>query len=511
VNIDVLNLQITEQFTPLFLLVAVTILLWDIVLAGWIAARREAAPAFAQLTGLCGLLVAPALVVALATGTEAGSRTISGISWLLPAISCLVVLQVLYALVARLVSSVVALPILLYDLAVAAVTVGDYLVAQHGAAPVGLQAAVAARDAVLGMAIGRSALASPFALVAPMIAPAYQARWRLSSVARASFVLTATILTTLLVLEWPRGLGAVRSYEAYVSEPVMARPVGDFAIGMHLFPTLGGAPPARAAAADLTFARSVRPEIVFVTLDADGARASALDSLAQALETLREDNVRIAVALAVSAQPSPQDDLDRFAAIERVLTRVRPDVIFPALGGPLPSLLRSPAPSLGWWQRVEARSAQLVARTRPRTVIGWAAARLDATDSAVYAWAATPSSPVRLLGAVAYPSFSGIPAIDARLRALERWHARAADAAGADQVHWLVNVGGLPHAHGDLAQVAAIRHTVAWGSRRSWINAAIVGEPADYDGSLGLRAANGRERLAMQSVRDVAKALRDAR
>ncbi len=510
-SVDFPNLQITEQFTPLFLLVSVLILLWDIVLAGWIAARREAAPAFAQLSGLCGLLVAPALVVALATGTEAGSRTISGISWLLPAIACLFVVQVLYALVARLVSSVVALPILLYDIAVATITVGDYLVAQHGSAPAGLQAAVAARDAVLGMTIGRAALASPFALVAPMIAPAYQARWRLSAVTRASFVLTATILTTLLVLEWPRGLGAVRSYEAYLNESVQPRPANDFALGVHLFPILGGPPPARAAAADLAFARTVQPEIVLITLDDDGARASALDSLSQSLELLRDDHVRIAVALSVSAQPSPQDDLDRFAAIERVLVRVKPDVLFPALGGPLPSVLRGPAPSLVWWKALEARTAQLVAQNRPRTVIGWAAARVDATDSAMYAWAAMPTSPVRVLGAVTYPSFSGLPAVDARLRALERWYATAANAGGADQVHWLVNVGGLPHAHGDLAQAAAIRHTIAWGSRRSWINAAIVGEPADYDGGLGLRAANGRERLAMQRVRDLAKSLRDGR
>jgi hypothetical protein len=344
-----------------------------------------------------------------------------------------------------------------------------------------------------------------------MIAPAYQARWRLSAVTRAGFVLTATIVTTLLVLEWPRGLGAVHSYEAALSESLQPRPAGDFAIGLHLFPTLGGPPPARAAMADLSIARGVRPEIVFITLDEDGARASALDSLARTLEPLRTENVRIAVALAVGAQPSPQDDLERFAALVRVLDRVKPDVIFPALGAPLPSLLRAPAPSVRWWLGVEARAAQLVARSRPRTIIGWAAARLDATDSSVYAWAATSASPVRLLGAVAYPSFSGLPAIDARLRAVERWHARAADAAGAEQPHWLVNVGGLPHAHGDLAQLASIRHAVAWASRRSWMNAVVIGAPADYDGGLGLRAANGRERLAVKSVRDVANALRDAR
>ena len=139
----------SDALAPLTLLVAVGVLVWDIVLAGWIASRREAPPALARLTGVCGLLVAPALVIAIATGTEAGSRTISGISWLLAAVSVAFVLQVLFAMVARLVSPVVALPILLYDGAVAAVAIGDYLVAQHGAAPLGLQAAVAARDALL--------------------------------------------------------------------------------------------------------------------------------------------------------------------------------------------------------------------------------------------------------------------------------------------------------------------------------------------------------------------------
>ena len=158
------------------LLIAVGVLLWDIVLAGWIASRKEAPILFTQLTSLCGLLVAPALVVALASGTEDGARTISGVSWLLPVIAVAFVLQVFYAIAARLVSTVVGVPILLYDIAIAAVAIGDYLVAQHGAAPIGLQAAVASRDALIGMTIGRAALASPFALLVPMVAPAYPAR-----------------------------------------------------------------------------------------------------------------------------------------------------------------------------------------------------------------------------------------------------------------------------------------------------------------------------------------------
>ena len=501
----------SESFAPVTLLIAVGVLLWDIVLAGWVASRKEAPRLFTQLTSMCGLLVAPALVVALASGTEDGARTISGVSWLLPVIAVAFVLQVFYAIIARLVSTVVGVPILLYNIAVAAVAVGDYLVAQRGAAPIGLQASVAARDALIGMTIGRAALASPFALLVPMVAPAYPARWRLSAVVRATLVLAATAVTTLLVLEWPRGLGAIRSYEPALSVPMQSRPSGDFIIGMRLFPVLDGPPTARITSADLALARVFQPEVVLVVLDGDAARASSLDSLARVLEPLRADKVRIAVALTVGAQPSALDDLERLGAIERVLVRLRPDVIFPALRSPIPSLLRRRPPSLAWWRNSASRSAQLVARVRPRTTVGWAATRLDATDSAVYKWAASKASPVQLIGAVSYPSFSGLPAIDARLRAFERWHALAVAAGGGAQTHWLVNVGGLPHAHGDAAQLAAIRHALAWGSRRPWINAAIIGEPADYDGGLGLRAANGRMRAALASIALAAKGMREVR
>ena len=104
------------SLAPVTLLIAIGVLLWDIVLAGWIASRKEAPILFTQLTSLCGLLVAPALVVALASGTEDGARTISGVSWLLPVIAVAFVLQVFYAIAARLVSTVVGVPILLYDI-----------------------------------------------------------------------------------------------------------------------------------------------------------------------------------------------------------------------------------------------------------------------------------------------------------------------------------------------------------------------------------------------------------
>jgi len=173
------------------LIVAAAILAWDLVLAGWIATQRRAPRSFLTLTGVCGLLVAPALAIAVASGTEDGARTVSGIAWLFPLVCAACAVQLLYAMAARLVSPVVALPMLLYDLVVAMVATGDFLVAQFGQAPIALQAAVAARDVVIGITVGRAALITPYLLLVPMIAPTYGARWRLSATVRATMTLVA--------------------------------------------------------------------------------------------------------------------------------------------------------------------------------------------------------------------------------------------------------------------------------------------------------------------------------
>jgi hypothetical protein len=183
----------------------------------------------------------------------------------------------------------------------------------------------------------------------------------------------------------------------------------------------------------------------------------------------------------------------------------------PAVAPPLPRWFFAAPPDATWWRRILARSAHEVERVRPRTVVGWNASRLDAVDSAVYEWATGSTSPVELIGATIYPSFTGLPAVDARLRAFDRWHGKAVAAGGGGQQHWLMNVGGLPHAHGDAAQTAAIRHAIAWASRQPWISAAIVGEPADYDGWLGLRAANGRPRAALSAVGLAARRMKEVR
>ena len=504
--------MLTDPSPLLVTSVTTAVLVWDVAMAGWIAARREAPRLFTQVTAFCGLLVIPMMLVGIAAGTAAGARTITGITWLLPVVAVAFALQVLMAILRGLISPLVGVPLLLYDLMVMTVTVGDYVVTRDGIAPTALHAAVAARDAVVGISVGRAALVSPLAVLAPILAPVYPARWRLSGLIRAGLVLLAVILTTLLAIEWPRALGAVRSYDEARFEPMQARPLGDFALGVRLFPVLTGAPSARLVEANRPVVEAFHPEVVLLVLDTEAARPTVLDSLRSVLTALHADSVTAAVALRLDEPRLPRsNDPIRLQAIEQILRTLRPAVLFPALPDPMPGWVAPPRPSVAWWQNTLDNAALVIDRVRPATRLAWSAARLDATDSAVYAWAVSPDSPVELLAATSYPSFNGLPAVDARLHTFERWHDALAAADHPLPPHWLVTIGGLPHAHGDRAQVAAMRRALAWGSRRPWITGAIVGEAGDYDGRVGLHAADGRSRAALGVIGLAVRRMQDVR
>ncbi len=499
-----------DRLAVLPLALGLLVLLWDILLAGWIASQRQASRTFTTLTGLCGLIVAPAALVAMATVLESTARTLVGVTWIWPLVTIAFAVQVLYALVARLLTPAVGVPLLLYNACVATIATSDFLVSISGTAPIWLQGAVAARDAVAGLAVGRAALVSPFALLVPMIAPAYPARWKASAGVRALLTLTATAVATLLLMQWPQAVGAIRSYDAAIGVRLQERPANDFAIGLRMYSRLEGPPPARLVKADLKLADTLKARAMLVVLTNKGTSNAALDSLARLLDPWRADSGTIAIALEVDEKSKVPDNAQQLATIERVLLRLRPDVLIPGWRAPLPTLLPSQEPEIAWWKDMLTSTAGVIARVRPRTQLGWSAARVDTRDSAVYDWASSPESPVRVLGVVAYPSFAGLPAVDARLRAFDRWHALALARYGSPRSHWLMEVGGLPRAHGDAAQTASVMQSLAWGTRRSWITVAILGDAGDYDASIGLRAANGRERNVVGVVARASRALRES-
>ncbi|MEO7362325.1 MAG: hypothetical protein ABI120_18485 [Gemmatimonadaceae bacterium] len=498
-----------ERLAVIPIVLGIAVLFWDILLAGWIASQRQASRPFTTLTGLCGLLVAPAALVAMASMLEGTARTMTGIAWIWPLVTLGFTLQVGYALFARLLTPAVGLPLLLYDACVTTIAISDYLVSVTGNAPLWLQGAVASRDALSGFAIGRSALVSPLALLVPIIAPAYPARWRFSAAVRALLTLTATSVTTLLLMSWPQGVGAIRSYDAAIGVRMQERPANDFKIGLRVFPRIDRVPAERSVKADRRLADTLGVRALLIVLTDKGTRPAALDSLNRVLDTWRNDSNTVAIALELERSPGVPNSAQRMAAIERVLLRLKPDVLIPAWRSPLPPMLPAVDPDILWWQSLLNSSAQVITRVRPRTALGWAAARVDTRDSAVYDWAASSLSPVKVMGVIAFPSFAGLPALDARLRAFDRWHSLA-NTYNTTRTYWLMEAGGLPRAHGDASQTAAVMQALAWASRRPWISVAVLGDASDYDAAIGLRAADGRLRDVVGVVSRASRGMREA-
>src|SRR3954469_23700374 len=116
---------------PAHLALTAIILIWDIVLAGRIAQHSQAPKVFQTMAGVAALLVLPGLLLTLATSTMITGRAVVTMDWIWPAVLVLFALQAVYASVRRLVNPFWGIPIMTYDLVIAAVGVVRYMVA-HG-------------------------------------------------------------------------------------------------------------------------------------------------------------------------------------------------------------------------------------------------------------------------------------------------------------------------------------------------------------------------------------------
>jgi uncharacterized ParB-like nuclease family protein len=509
-------------------IVAVFVVLgWDIAYAGRIARLRRAPRPLAMLSAGCGLLVAPALVAQIAASSLYGGRAVNGIAWLWPVTTTLFVAQAAFATWRRFVTPFVGVPLLAWDALTCLAAWTRFAVERQGDAPTVLLALSAAQATVHGAAIGRAALMSPLAVQLPLLVPAYPARWRVTRTVRALLAVSAIFGSGVLLLELARGVGIIRGYQAWASERLSERPTGDFAIGVSLLPPLGGPPPTLATRWDLPLVDTLDVQAVRVTLRSGALTFAALDSLQRALDPVRRDTLRIVVAIAFEREDGARRRADparfdarRLALVERVARALRPDVILPA-DAPysVASVDAVGALPVEHWRRFLAAAATRVRAVNPNIRIGVAASAYDASDSTLYAWAASRASPLDVVGFEVTPSFSGGAGVDARLRAAERWmraelRAREAAAAPGTRVrqksHWVFDVHGFPVVHGDASQERAVWHTLAWATAHPDVDGVIVGESGDYARMTGLRAASGRARRVVPAINRASRALREA-
>ena len=481
-------------------------------MAGDIARLPRMPRAFAYLTAFCGLLILPAVLVVMASGSVLTGRAMYTIAWLWPVTLMLFAAQALFAAANRLASSTIAVPIAVYNLLLAGAAVSRSLASFDDVLLAGVLVPEAARANAMGFIFGRAALGSPFAMLMPILVPASPVRRRGAEFARTAFAAFAALAAAVIVIEWPPAARAVTTYAAFDAERLQERPGGDFALGFWMLPALDGPPPPLALTYDLQLRDSLRPEVVGVEVTPRGARTSVLDSLGRALDDLRRDSVLLVVALGYDAGDSRRfreaPDAyfqSRLRAVDRIVRSLRPDYLLPARD-PYEAGSRALGDvPVSWWVRFFGAVADTVRVLRPRTSVAFAASSFAPNDSALYHWAATPSSGIDALGFSFVPSYAGAGALQARLRTADRWMRSAA------KEHWVFAAGEAPATHGERNQARALWGTLAWGTSRARIRGVLVRASADYDAINGIRAPGGRLRPVADVFRRAQALLAESR
>lgn len=486
---------------------SLAILLWNVFLAGQIATARRQSRVFLALTSLCGLLVVPASIVAVAAGTMQTGRVIYLVAGLWPLVLCCFVAQSAYALYRRHVTSLFAVPILGYNVLLLLAAVATYASRWAPQLPAPLVGTAVAQAGALGVVFGRAALAAPWLVLLPLLSPAYPARWRLSRTVRGVLALGAAGVVLLTLIEYPRAVHAARSFSTLGSDRLQARPRGDFAVGLRILPALADPPASLPLARDLALADTMGVRVLSVVLRPSGARAPVLDSLAASLDDVRRDSVRLVVTLgyddddAAAFAASPSSYMRRrLTLVDRIVRRLRPDVLLPAqdpLDAGRRALGRVPE---AWWQDYLDSAAALTHALRPRTRVGLAVSAWSPADSALYAWGERTRG-IDLLGFSLAPSFTGGASLAARLRLAERWM------RPSRKEQWVWSVRAAPRLFGEANQERAVWGVLAWATRQPKVRTVIVDGSGDYESMVGLRDPGGRLRPVVTRIAMARQAL----
>ncbi|MGQ0537877.1 MAG: hypothetical protein ACT4R6_02935 [Gemmatimonadaceae bacterium] len=478
------------------------VLFWDVFRAGQIARLPRAPRTFAYITASCGLLVIPAALVSAASGSVLTGRAMYTVAWLWPLTCMLFAAQSVLAVLRRMTTPEVAVPIAAYNLVIAAAAVAQSLAPFDDVLPAIVLAPEAAHANALGLVFGREALGSSWALLVPMLVPATPARGQWSRTLRSLAALATGVVAVFVVVELPAAARAVSAYAVFDGARLTERPAGDFALGLWLLPAVERAPPQLALTYDLALVDSLGSTAVAIEIAPAGATPAVLDSLARALDDLRRDSVLLVVALGYDAGDAERYAASREAyaarrlrAVDRIVRRLRPDYMLPAhepYGAGLRALGEVP---VSWWQRYLAAAADSIHMLRPRTKVGVSAVAFTPNDSLLYRWAATEDSGIDALGFAFIPSYAGAAALQARLRAAERW------LRTSSREHWVFSAAENPATHGERNQARALWAVLAWATGKPRVRGLLVDGAADYNAVTGVRAPGGRLRPAFGVLR----------
>ena len=498
---------------PLHLALTIIILVWDIVLAGRIAQNRQSSRLFQGVSGLAALLVLPGLLFTLATSTIMTGRAVAVMDWVWPAVLVLFAFQALYASVRWIVNPIWGWPILVYDILIATIGVVRYMVA-HGYTPIDpLVTLLASQSLAMVFAGGSaSAMTSPFFLNMPMVSPAFPALRNLTATFRLVMSLLAVVWLVLIIgIGAPRAVLQLRNYDNHRRDQLRERPDGDFAIGVKILPDLRSPPPKPAIKSDSALLDTLDVDAITVVV-APGATKLAIDSLGKVLDPTRSDSTVLIVAIGYRGSMLPEltkvrfDQAARLETLRLAIARLHPAIVLPA-EDPYASGARALGTlSPAFWESYLTEAARVAKSVDRKVKVGVAASAYTSNDSALYAWAAAPGSPMDVVGFSLFPTAYTGADIETDTRTADRW----LRATPPRKDHWVFGTGGYPLAFGERSQEEAVWQALSWATDHPAIKGAIVYEAGDYGQTRGLVAPNGRLRPATRTIIRAIQQLRES-
>src|ERR1700694_1769453 len=495
----------------LYVALCAAMIAWDILMAGRIAQLRRTPRAFQSITGIAGLLLVPALVVAYTAQSLLYGRAILLVAWLWPFTALLFVLQTVYALGRRMVTPLLGFPLLVYNTVIATVAVTKFVITRgQSPAEFGL-ALTAAQASMLGTFFGTPALWNPIYLQVPIFAPSLPARWGFTRRSRVALAGVAIAMTALVVVELPGAVAGIRSYAPHARDQLQEHPDGDFRIGLKIFPDLRSGPPPLAIENDVALADTLDVDALSVVIDPEAARGIALDSLARSIDRSRADSTLLIVALGYPKkgeqeirQSREAYTVARLKDIDRIARRLKPDYLIPAVD-PFDEGSRALGEQTPqYWIDYFTRAARVAHYIYPRIKVGLPISSYGTRDSTLYAWAARRGSPIDVVGFSLLAGFDGARSLDTHLRVAQRWMRQFPN----PKEHWVFATGGYPLAHGEESQRLTIWGVLSWATAETPIKGLVIYEGGDYYTLRGLRAAGGRLRPATGAILKAEKGLR---
>jgi hypothetical protein len=482
---------------------ALALFAWNFVHGAHLAALQSIGRPLRLLSGLGAFLFLPALLIAFLAPSAPGSRVLGPLVWMWPLVTVGIVVQSAWALLRGSASKLIATPITAFDALVAWVAVARWVDGVGGALPEWAHAPGMAVSTLAAAVFGTTVFPWGAALLMPVLVPATAARGRTSRAARALMAAGCTAALAVTILALPRAHAALRATRALIPAPAEAPARGEFAVGVRLFGRLTGPPSAATARHEIALADSLAVTALHVEVTLLGAVNPTLDSVSRVIEP-RRDSLLLVVTLTLDGSRAAVDGTAQqmhAEAIQRVVRRLRPNVVVPAER----LTTGAGAPTLEAWKRFYERAATAARGVDRRVTVALATDASTAADSALTDWVMQGGSPVRAV-ALSVRDRGAQPArmVDA-LNALARW----ASLARVVPDVWILGVPAAPAVTGEVVQQRLVRHTLAWGAAHPWVRGVIAGDASDVTAPTGLRAAAGRARRALAEVGSALRTQRD--